>query len=41
MEHFTTFLENLDTLDLFIMTLMGLVFVGIVIYINNDDQRWW
>ncbi len=41
MEHFTTFLENLDTLDLFIMTLLGLVFVGIVIYINNDDQRWW
>lgn len=41
MEHFTTFLENLDTTDLFIMTLLGLVFVGIVIYINNDDQRWW
>ena len=41
MEHFTTFLENLDTLDLFIMTLLGLVFVGIVIYMNNDDQRWW
>jgi 1,4-dihydroxy-2-naphthoate octaprenyltransferase len=34
-------LAEQTTGDLFIMLLMGLVVVGILIYLNNDDQHWW
>ena len=35
------FLTEQTTRDLLIMTIMGLVFVAILIYLNNDDQHWW
>ena len=34
-------LAGQTTGDLFIMLLLGLAFVGILIYLNNDDQHWW
>mgnify|MGYP003664426830 CR=1 FL=1 len=35
------FLTEQTTGDLIIMTIMGLGFVAILIYLNNDDQHWW
>jgi len=34
-------LAGQTTGDLFIMLLLGLGFVAILIYLNNDDQHWW
>ena len=38
METITTNIANLTTTDLFIMTLLMVVLVGIMVYIYNDDS---
>jgi len=38
METITTNIANLTTTDLFIMTLLMIVLVGIMVYIYNDDS---
>jgi len=38
METITRNIANLNTTDLFIMTLLTIALVGIMIYIHNDDS---
>jgi len=38
METITRNIANLNTTDLFVITLLSIVLVGIMIYIYNDDS---
>ena len=41
MENYGAILDHLSTNDLLIMLVLGLCVVGIIIFLNNDDQHWW